>query len=128
MIKNSLELIPKTSPSKFLPGLAFFMSRNMIADSQMNTRKIMNTLINFTRMGSPMFWKLTVPMNKAIVHNTACNAGTTFVCIDSGVIFIESGISKSKVTNNLRDFKIKNLKAGSKPHYDYYLITRLFVL
>ncbi len=48
-MKNSLELIPKTSPSKFLPGLAFFMSRNIIADSQMNTRKIMNTLINFTR-------------------------------------------------------------------------------
>ena len=55
MRKNSLELIPKTSPSKFLSGLAFLMSRNMIADSQMNTKKIMNTLINFTRTGFSMF-------------------------------------------------------------------------
>lgn len=93
IIKNNRVFILSIPPSKFFPGLAFFMSRNIIADSQMNTRKIMNTLINFTRTGSPMLWKLTVPMNKAIVHNTACNAGTTFVCIDSGVIFIDSVIS-----------------------------------
>lgn len=105
-MKNSLELIPKTSPSKFLPGLAFFMSRNMIADSQMNTKNIINTLISFTRTGFSMFWKLTVPMNKAIVHNTACNAGTTFVCIDSGVIFIDSGISKSKDSEKTSLLKI----------------------
>lgn len=61
-----------------------------------------------------MLWKLTVPMNKAIVHNTACNAGTTLVCIDSGVIFIDSGISKSKVTNNLRDFKIIRFKKSER--------------
>lgn len=53
----------------------------------MNTRKIMNTLISFTSTGSPIFWKLTVPINKAIVHNAACRLGTTLVCIVSGVIF-----------------------------------------
>ena len=87
MMKKSLELIPSTSPSKFLPGLAFLMSRNIIADSQTNTKKIMNTLISFTRTGSPILWKLTVPMNKAIVHKAAYNDGTTFVCIASCVIF-----------------------------------------
>ena len=105
-MKNNLELIPKTSPSKFLPGLAFFMSRNIIADSQMNTRNIMNTLINFTRTGLPMLWKLTVPMNRAIVHNAACNDGTTFVCIASGVIFLNCVISKCKDSEKTPIIKI----------------------
>ena len=105
-MKNNLELIPKTSPSKFLPGLALFMSRNIIADSQMNTRNIMNTLINFTRTGLPMLWKLTVPMNRAIVHNAACNDGTTFVCIASGVIFSNCVISKCKDSEKTPIIKI----------------------
>ena len=35
-------------------------------------------------------------MNRAIVHNAACNDGTTFVCIASGVIFSNCVISKCK--------------------------------
>lgn len=105
-MKNSLELIPKTSPSKFFPGLAFFMSRNMIADSQMNTKNIINTLISFTRTGFSIFWKLTVPMNRAIVHNAACNDGTTFVCIASGVIFSNCVISKCKDSEKTPIIKI----------------------
>ena len=70
----------------------------------MNTRKIMNTLINFTRTGLPMLWKLTVPMNRAIVHNAACSVGTTLVCIVSGVIFLILTVVNAKI----RKFPVKS--------------------